>query len=166
MKKFKLSSKEWLMLEAVLSSTQDVRQQLRAQALLWLAEGDTPSEIAERLRVERQTVYNWVKGFQERVELTIEERLSDAIRSGRPAAALGIIDPLIEEVFDTDPRQLGFNSTIWTAKFLQHYLVKKHKIEVCNKSISLALRRLQIAWKRPRHSLALRSFFWRQSKGG
>jgi len=166
MKEFKLSNDEWLMLETVLSSTRDVRRQMRAQALIWSAEGDTPSEIAERLRASRQTVYNWIRRFQERADSTIEERLSDAVRRGRPRTALGIIDPLIEEVFDTDPRLLGFNSTVWTAKLLQSYLFKEHRIKVCGKSVSLALERLEIAWKRPRHVLALRPAFWRQAKGG
>lgn len=166
MKKFQLSSNEWLMLDTALSSTQDVRQHQRAQALLWLAEGDAVVDVAERLRVERRTIYNWITRFQERADSIIEERLADAPRTGRPATALGIIDPLLEQILDTDPRQLGYNSTIWTAALLQDYLVKEHGIEVCDKSISLALHRLEIVWKRPRHSLALRALTWRQAKGG
>jgi transposase len=166
MKKFQLSSNEWLILETALSSTQDVRQHQRAQALLWLAEGDLVVEVAERLRVERRTIYNWVTRFQERSDSTLEQRLAGAPRGGRPAIALGIIDPLLEQILDTDPRQLGFNSTIWTAALLQGYLVKEHKIEVCSKSVSLALQRIGVSWKRPRHTLALRSLTWRQAKGG
>jgi transposase len=90
----------------------------------------------------------------------------DAARSGRPRTAHGIIDPLIDAAIDTDPRELGYRSTVWTAALLQAYLSEEHQIEVCSKSVSFAIARLQIRWKRPRHRLALRPGTWRQAKGG
>lgn len=162
----KLDSKDFISLQMLLSSSADVRQLQRAQALLWLDEGDSIEEVAARLRVSRQTVYNWVSRFDAHADLPIELRLADSTRSGRPATALGIIDPLIESIIDTDPRSLGYISTIWTAALLQQYLTDHHQVEVSIKSISRALARLEIRWKRPRHSLARRDWFWRQAKGG
>ena len=161
-----LNSKELLSLETLLTASKDVRQLKRAQAILWLYEGDSVEEVAQRLRVSRQTVYNWVARFVARTDLSLELRVTDALRSGRPRTALEIIDSLIDAVIDLDPRQFGYRSTVWTAPLLQHYLAKKHRIEVCDKSVRLAIDRLQIAWKRPRHLLALRSETWRQAKGG
>jgi hypothetical protein len=48
----KLSSREAAKLEKLLTATEDVRQWKRTQALLWLAEGDSVEEVAERLRVK------------------------------------------------------------------------------------------------------------------
>ena len=161
-----LNSKQVTRLESLLTQTRDARLLKRTQALLWLAEGDQIPEVAERLRVTRQTVYNWIARFATRAGLPVEARLADAERSGRPRTALAVIDELIDEVIEQDPRQLGYRSTIWTAPLLQYYLAEEHGIEVCVKSVRLAIKRLFIRWKRPRHRLALRDPHWQQAKGG
>jgi len=138
----------------------------RLQALLWLAAGQSPEQVAEVLGVSRRTVYYWAQRFQERGGLDLVARLADAPRPGRPPTALGIIDPLIAAVIDRDPRDLGYQSTGWTNRLLRRHLRKVHNLSVSRKSVSLALARLGIRWKRPRHQLALRPDTWRQSKGG
>lgn len=161
-----LSSREVARLEKFVTTTPDAKQLKRAQAFLWLIKGDTVEEVARRLLVARQTVYNWIGRFEARADLPLAERLSDGPRSGRPPTALEMIDPLIEEVIDRDPREFGYRSTIWTADLLQQYLKERYRIEVCSKSVSLALDRLRIAWKRPRHTLALKAENWQRVKGG
>jgi transposase len=104
--------------------------------------------------------------FEQRRELKPSERLTDAARSGRPVTAQGIIDPLIDEIIDTDPRDYGFNSTVWTAELTQRYLAEEYGHEVSVRSVSYALERLHVRWKRPRHVLACRDPRWRQAKGG
>jgi transposase len=166
MKSFRLSGTERLALMAASKEHNDVRVVSRARALLWLDLGDDVDEIAERSGVVRQTVYYWVATFRARAGSDIISRLSDAPRSGRPRTALGIIDPLIDVVIDTDPQQLGYRATTWTAPLLVCYLADVHALAVSEPSVKLALRRLGIRWKRPRHQLALRPATWRQSKGG
>lgn len=163
---FALSSKERVRLQHLISHSHDARQLMRAYALLWIDDGDPIVEIAQRLGVSPQSVYNWVLRFQLRQHLHPEARLADAARSGRPCTAKGVIDPLIADVIDVDPRQLGYRSTVWTAPLLVVYLRKQHHIAVSSDSVSLAIARLGIRWKRPRHHLALRSDTWRQAKGG
>jgi transposase len=163
---FQLRPHERRVLPRIASSAPTAKELTRAQALLWLDEGDSVDEVAQRLFVSRQTVYNWLLRFQQRSGQDIRSRLQDAPRPGRPPTALGIIDPLLEEVIDTDPRAHGYRHTVWTAGLLQHYLRKTHGISVCRKSISLAIARLGIRWKRPRHVLGQRPDTWRQSKGG
>ena len=153
-------------LEDLLAQTPWAKERCRAQALLWLAEGESAEQVAELLHVSRQTVYNWADRFQSREGRDLRARLRDAPRSGRPPTALGIIDPLIAEVIDKDPRQWGYRSTNWTAALLVHHLKRAHGIEISGKSVSLAIDRLRMRWKRPRHQLALRPPTWRQSKGG
>jgi transposase len=153
-------------LEDLVAHTPLAKERCRAQALLWLAEGRSAEEIAELLHVTRQTIYNWVDRFRDREGLGLRARLLDAPRSGRPPTALGIIDPLIAEVIDKDPRELGYRSTNWTASLLMEYLKRAHGIEVSRKSVGLAITRLRHRWKRPRHQLSLRPETWRQSKGG
>jgi transposase len=153
-------------LEHLLARTPLAKEQCRAQALLWLAEGEPVEHVAELLHVSRQTVYNWAERFRTREGLDLMARLRDAPRCGRPPTALGVIDPLIAEVIDKDPREWGYRATTWTAALLEHYLKQAHGIAISRKSVSLAIQRLRIRWKRPRHQLALRPKTWRQSKGG
>lgn len=93
-------------------------------------------------------------------------RLRPGSRSGRPRTVHGIIDPLILEVIDRDPRDLGYRSTVWTAPLLRQYLQEVHHLVVSRPSVSFAIDRLGLRWKRPRHDLARRATTWRQAKGG
>jgi transposase len=160
-----LSTRQRSDLEVILTHTPSARQRCRAQALLWLAEGVSAVEVAELLHVSRQTIYNWVGRYYVRDGLTLVERLRDAPRPGRPRTGGGI-DPLIAEVIDSDPRGLGYRSTVWTAPLLSRYLHERHRIAVCDRTVSRAIARSGIRWKRPRHQLARRPDTWRQSKGG
>lgn len=166
MTEFKLRYKEHAAMLDLIAQTTDARILRRTLALLWLNEGESVSDIAERLRVSQRSIYNWLNRFLERTDSPLEERLSDAERSGRPGTVQGIIDPLIDAVIDTDPRALGYRSTVWTVPLLVHYLADQHQLSVSAPSVRLALVRLEIHWKRPRHRLALRPETWRQAKGG
>ncbi len=153
-------------LEGAVVRTPSVKACCRAQALLWLAEGEPVDEVADLLHVSRRTVYNWVSRFRERAGLDLRDRLGDAPRSGRPRTGDGVIDLPVAEVIDSDPRALGYRSTAWTAPLLSRYLRGHHQIAVSDRTVSRAIARLDIRWKRPRHHLARRPDTWRQSKGG
>lgn len=108
-----LSPRQRSKLEYLGSHNPVAKERCRAQALLWLDEGETPEQVAESLRVSRRTVYYWVEWFHDRDELDLRQRLADAPRPGRPRAAGDGIDPWVAEVIDTDPRQLGYHQTVW-----------------------------------------------------
>ena len=163
---FSLHPRQRFALERLTARSHDARLVVRAYALLWLDEGLMIQEIAQLLGVSRQSIYNWALHFEERQGLALEQRLADAARSGRPATAKGIIEPLLETTLKMDPRQLGYHATAWTASLLAFHLRKAHQVQVSADSVSLALARLRIRWKRPRHTLALRPKNWRQAKGG
>jgi transposase len=166
MARLSLTDRQRAELEDLVSHTPWAKERCRAQALLWIAEGSDVGEVAELLRVSRQTIYNWLSRSQERAELDLRARLRDAPRLGRPRAASGTIDELIAAVIDGDPRRLGYHATVWTAPLLCRYLWDCHGIEVSDRTVSRAIDRLGLRWKRPRHELALRPETWRQSKGG
>ena len=161
-----LNSKERKALEHLATGTTDAQQLRRAQALLWLDQGDTVQEVAERLCLSRQVIYKWVAQFHSRQALEIAQRVAPGVRSGRPRTAHGIIDPRIVAVIERDPRDLGYRSTVWTAPLLTQYLWEEHDLTVSRQSVSRAIARLGFRWKRPRHRLARRPTTWRQAKGG
>jgi hypothetical protein len=65
--------------------------------------------------------------------------LADGIRSGRPVTAKGIIDSLIDLVIDSDSRDFGYSTTVWTASLLQAYLSDKHQLRVSRKILPRAI---------------------------
>jgi transposase len=161
-----LSNKERRELESLRMLDVERRQYQRILALLLLDEGASVEEIAEQLFVPRRTIYDWINRFNQRSDLSIRERIQDAVRSGRPATAKGVIDPVIDKIIDSDPRDYGYNSTVWTAELLRRYLSKYHHHDVSLRSISYALVRLEIGWKLPRYVLSRQDPYWRQAKGG
>lgn len=163
---FTLNRRERRVIEQLIASTPEATTLRRAQALLWLSQGESVAAVAERLHVTRQAVYQWATRINECSAKELAERLAEAARTGRPRTVAGIIDPLIDAIIDTDPRDLDYRSTVWTAALLTHYLADYHQMVVSRPSVSLALARLGISWKRPRHRLSLRAKFWRQAKGG
>jgi transposase len=166
MKHGPLTRKEQRIVEEIAAHADDAKALRRAQALLWREKGESARAVAERLGVSRRTIFNWGARFHARQGVDIPSRLSDGPRSGRPRTAYEIIDPLINDIIDHDPRTLGYRTTVWTAPLLRHYLAAEQGLTVSRQSVSLALARLRIKWKRPRHHLALRSPTWRQAKGG
>src|SRR5258708_676293 len=113
-----LTVRQCVDLEAATAHAPSARECCRAQALLWLAEGESVEAVSERMGVSRQTVYNWIDRSQERTGDDLRARLTDAPRPGRPRAGGGVVDALIAEVIDTDPRVLGYHQTVWTAPLL------------------------------------------------
>ena len=76
----------------------------RTQALLWLDGGESVQQVADRLRVSRQTVYTWLTQFQARQALALPTRVAPGRHRGRPRTGHGVIGPLIDAVIDRNPR--------------------------------------------------------------
>jgi transposase len=139
-----LNSQEREELEAVVVPATLTNEVRRAQALLWLDEGDSPQAVAARLHVSRQTVYNWATRFKSQRGVSgVLARLVDEKRSGRPGTFPPIIDPLITDVLKHEPLEFHYESHHWNPALLTRYLRDQHNIKVCRASVSLALRRLR-----------------------
>ena len=100
------------MLEVLVVQTTDATVLRRAQALLWVAAGDSVTAVAQRLCVTRQAIYKWLRLFEQSSISNLATRLQAAPRSGRPGTVKGVIEPLLDEVIDRDPRLFGLNSTV------------------------------------------------------
>src|SRR5438046_2184301 len=92
------------------SRTAQARLVLRAQLLLGLRDGETPSALAERLGITRPTVYAWLRRFNE----AGISGLQDQPRPGRPAT---YTPEQVAEVIAaslTKPDELGLPFGCWT----------------------------------------------------
>jgi len=164
--KVDLSTRERQELKEIVKRSRAVRVVKRAQALLWLAEGESARSVARRLGVSHQTVYNWVAMFAKRRGEPMEGRLRDRPRSGRPPKKRQAVVEVIEEVMERDPREMGYASPVWTTPLLRHYCRRTKGVEVSGRTIRRALRGQGYRYKRPRYVLVRRSPSWRQAKGG
>jgi transposase len=145
---FTLSAQEREVAETLVSHRDLTPEVRRAQALLWLDAGHSPQTIAQRLRVSRQTVYNWLVGFQRRNHLLdLRVRLADKPRCGRPRTVPKAIDPLLTAIVTHEPREFGYRAPVWNTSLLGRYLREVQHIAVNRASVGIALRRLGIRLK-------------------
>ncbi|OGG43829.1 MAG: hypothetical protein A3F84_20250 [Candidatus Handelsmanbacteria bacterium RIFCSPLOWO2_12_FULL_64_10] len=152
-------------LEQVLACPEDVRQLKRAQALLWVEEGEPVSRVAEHLRVSRQSIHNWVNWLKHR-NGRIVKRIEDQARSGRPRTKSDMLDEEMSLLLQTDPSAFGYQATGWTNPLLRDYYNKQHRLNVSHQTVRQAIQCAGYRWKRPRYVLSRRPKHWRQAKGG
>lgn len=163
--KLELTAEDRRKLQDHVKHAEDARELRRAQALLWLDEGETVSAVASRQDVTRQTVYNWIQRLRQDHH-AVTEPLPDKTRSGRPANRRETVAQVIRAAIDSDPRELGYTSPMWTSALLRQEVKRQYGLTVSQRTVTRALRGLDYSYKRPRHVLARRPRTWRQVKGG
>ena len=161
-----LSSAGRRALEGIVARSKEVRQYRRAQALLWLDEGERPATIAQRLRVHRDTIYAWAVRYQQCRRQRVPTRLRDSARPGRPRQLAERVERVLVQVLETAPQAQGYRASQWTTPLLGQYLREHQALAVSEVTVRRCLHRLGYRWKRPRDVLARRSRYWRQAKGG
>jgi transposase len=143
----------------------DARETRRALALLDLADGQTPGQVAARYRVGRSTVYDWAARWNDPGSPK-GRRLRDAERPGRPPDARDGVAEKLAELLPTAPTEHGYRHPAWTTPLLVAHLAREHQVEVSESTVRRALHDLGYRWKRPRFVLSRRDPNWRQAKGG
>lgn len=139
---FVLSGQERQALAELVAQSAFSNEARRAQALLWIDAGESPQVVAERLQTSRQTVYNWAARFKRRSGKSLQYRLADGKRSGRPATVAARIEPVLQQVIGQSPRQYGYARERWTVTLLGRYLREAHHVMTNYTSVSAALHRL------------------------
>jgi len=162
----KLSASERKRLTQLAASHCDGRVVRRAQALLWLAQGELVSHVAQRLHVSRQMLYDTLERYRDRAARPLLERLQDQARSGRRASARTLATQVVQELLPQPPAALGYRAQQWTVGMLQAQLLQQHGRLVSEDTLRRALHETGYRYKRPRYSLARREPHWRQVKGG
>jgi transposase len=160
-----LSARDRETLEQAARHSTDARETRRALAVLDLADGQTPNQVAARYRVGRSTVYAWAARWND-AGRPKAQRLRDAERSGRPPDARDEVAEQLAELMPTAPTDHGYRHPTWTTPLLVAHLARKNQIEASEATVRRALHGLGYRWKRPRFVLSRRDPNWRQAKGG
>jgi transposase len=119
-------------------------------AVLALDEGEPVSEVAERLGVTRQAVYNWARAFEAGGGAAA---LEDHYRGGRPTVWTEELEAELLAALRRRPDRLGYPGPNWTIPLLRDYLERCGGRRLSVDTIRRRLRRLDYLWKRPRYVL-------------
>lgn len=151
MNETRLTATEQRRLSEVLQHTHDVRLYRRTLAVLECGCGKGVVEVAQSLRVTRQSVHNWVKRFH---QVGKAAALADVPRSGRPRHVGEVVDRLMQVLMILPPERCGYHATHWTVPLLQDQ-VRQNLGQTCSDAtVRRSLHRLGYLWKRPRYVLA------------
>ena len=124
----------------------------RAQVLLQLASGVSPTAVSRSLSVARSTVYRWVTQFQ-----TAGEAFLEACGSGRRAYTVD--DTLLEtlaELVEQPPSDYGYLRSTWTSEMLAETLNSLLSRPIHASTVRRWLVNLGFGWRRARPTLHLR----------
>jgi transposase len=122
----------------------------RIVALLELDQGVSPADVARRLGVTRQTLYNWTRRFDAGGGL---HALYDRARRGRPPKLSAPVRGLLVWLLKQPPDAFGYRATGWTASLLRNVLATWMGVHVSTRTIRRVLHQMNHVWKRPRYVL-------------
>ncbi len=153
-------------LEHIAQGDADGRAVRRAQALLWLDAGEPVRQVATRLAVSRQMLYDTVERYAGRAHLPVAGRVHDGPHPGRPAAKRTQVAQAIEPLLARSPAAYGYSAHAWTTGLLQHEVAQQARLTVSEDTVRRALHGLGLRYKRARYVLSRRAPHWQQAKGG
>jgi transposase len=149
-------------LQVALRKLKDLRTYRRVQAVLWIAEGRSPEDVARWSGSSRRAVYDWLRRYLNHRRV---RALADALRCGRPRAALAINDTRIIREFQKDPLKLGYRCTVWTVPLLAGHLSRRYRCPIGRRTLRRRMEAMGLVWKRPRHTYRDKAGHLPQKKG-
>jgi transposase len=140
-------------LRKALTRVRRARPFRRLQALLWLAEGRSISEVARLARASRVSVYHWCGAYQQAGRgRKLAALLEEKPRSGRPRQIGPRGEEVLQSALGQSPLALHYQSPGWTLALLASHLQK-----CCGgqrpspAALRERLHALGWRWKRPRY---------------
>ena len=149
-------------LSKALKRAADARLFQRVQAVLWVAQGATVSEVAELTDVREQTVYNWLQRYLACHQVTA---LADAPRSGRPRTAPQITAPQLLQHLHCNPLELGYRTTVWSVPLLAAHLSRQYACPISPHTLRRRMKAIGLRCKRPRYFYEEKAPHRAQTKG-
>ena len=155
-----LSDSERAALANAAAHEQRVRRWRRFQALLLLADGEHPEQVAASLGCSRASVYNWLAAWR-------DEGLAGVTEAAHPPPLLthtAPLETLLRALLVDDPQRHGHHATGWTVPLL-HGEARAAGIAVSERTVRRAVRRLGWRWKRPKYVLGRPDPAYAEKKG-
>ncbi len=149
-----------LALETAADQERRVRRWRRYRAILLLADGQTPPQVAQALGCGVSTVDQWAAAWR-------RDGLAGVVE-GDHGGGHWALDATGEEVLvgllTTDPQTRGHQATTWTVPLL-HGELQRLGYRLSPRTVRRALHRLGYRWKRPRYVLGRPDPAYAEKKG-
>ncbi len=147
-------------LKAAAAQEGRVRRWRRYHALLLLAAGQSPGQVAQALDCGLSTVYAWVIAWR-----TVGiAGLAEGEHGGGHWALDATGEEVLVGLLETDPQARGHQATGWTVPLLHGELVRLG-YRMSPRTVRRALHRLGYRWKRPRYVLGRPDPAYGEKKG-
>lgn len=166
MARIRLSQHARRALAQVAQTGSNARMVRRAQALLWLNQGEAVPAVAQRLGLTPRAIYKVAARYQGRMDRPVVDRIADQPHTGRPADKRQQVARVLAELLPQAPAVFGYRGFAWTTPMLRCQVERRLQLSTSERTIRRALRDMRYRYKRPRYVLARRSPTWRQAKGG
>jgi transposase len=141
-------------LRKALSRVRRARPFRRLQALLWLAEGRSISEVARLARASRVSIYSWCTAYRQAGRgRKLAALLEEKPRPGRPRQIGPQAEAVLQDALAQSPLALQYQSPGWTLALLATHLQKCCGGERPRRdALRRRLHALKWRWKRPRYA--------------
>lgn len=146
----KLTARDRGRLERLLTSPPSTRTYRRVVTVLAVADGVPIDQIARVLRVNRVSIYNWLKHYTEARD---PSSLGDRYHGSKPVDWTDEIVAALKVAMQKEPDQYGYKAVKWTSPLLLAHIEKACGVKTSGRTIRRLLKQLNFVWKRPRHSL-------------
>lgn len=145
------TSEQITILDELYRRTKDVRLRQRAQLVLLAAEhGLTAREIGEIVRLNEQSVRNWLKRYMSEGI----EGLKDQPRAGAPSLVTDSYREQLVASVRRRPRSLDLPFSMWTCQRLADYLAEETGLRVSGETVRCHLADAGIVLSRPQHKIS------------
>ena len=146
----KLTARERGRLERLLKSPPSARTYRRLVTILSVADGVPIDQIARVLRVNRVSIYNWLKHYTEARD---PASLADRYHGSKPVGWTDEIAAELKEAMQKGPEAYGYKAVKWTCPLLIAHIEKVCGVRTSGRIVRRLLKELNFVWKRPRHVL-------------
>lgn len=121
------------------------RVMLRIQGILMSLDGSTTGEIAQRLKIHRSTVPQWIAQWNQHGE----GGLWEGHRSGRPCRLEGKDRQKLCDILDSGPVAYGLETGIWTSPLVRQVIREEFDQEYHPGHVRKLLKQLGYSVQRP-----------------
>lgn len=138
-------------LDHLYRTTKDVRLRQRAQIILLAVEEKlVAAEIGKLVRLNEQSVRNWLKRYQSEGI----EGLRDEPRPGAESKITAEYVKLLVTIVRRRPRSMALPFSMWTCQRLADYLAESTGIRVSDETVRRSLAKHGIVLSRPQHKIS------------
>jgi transposase len=146
---YQLSEEELTVVRRAIVSDRRPEVRHRAMAIHLLHQGTPKAAVAKMLAVGVSTAYKWHTRWRE----AGLDGLANQAKSGRKRKADEAYWERVAQLMEQEPREVGYDFTIWTTKRLIAHMAQETGIELSISRFRAVLKERGYVYRRPKHDL-------------